>query len=110
MCASSWIRIMHSSTGQSGWQTGEPAQPVQLSVMTASSFGLRLRFVVSASAMVFRWIYVRESYIGSAVPQAGPAIGDPLRPKLLPLVLCVRVPHLTVDVGLVHDAFTVEHA
>src|SRR6266446_8170576 len=37
---------MQSSTGQYSTQAGEPAQPVQHSVMTASSFGFFLRAVV----------------------------------------------------------------
>src|SRR5271167_1331043 len=37
---------MQSSTGQYSTQAGEPAQPVQHSVMTASSFGFFLRGVV----------------------------------------------------------------
>lgn len=36
---------MQSSTGQYSTQAGEPAQPVQHSVMTASSFGFFLRAV-----------------------------------------------------------------
>jgi hypothetical protein len=38
---------MQSSTGQYSTQAGEPAHPVQHSVMTASSFGFFLRGVVS---------------------------------------------------------------
>jgi hypothetical protein len=37
---------MQSSTGQYSTQAGDPAQPVQHSVMTASSFGFFLRAVV----------------------------------------------------------------
>jgi len=37
---------MQSSTGQYGTQAGEPAHPVQHSVMTASSLGFFLRGVV----------------------------------------------------------------
>src|ERR1700736_4257156 len=37
---------MQSSTGQYSTHAGEPAQPVQHSVMTASSFGFFLRAVV----------------------------------------------------------------
>src|SRR5260370_37010075 len=37
---------MQSSTGQYSTQAGEPAQPVQHSVITASSFGFFLRGVV----------------------------------------------------------------
>jgi hypothetical protein len=37
---------MQSSTGQYSTQAGEPAHPVQHSVMTASSFGFFLRGVV----------------------------------------------------------------
>jgi hypothetical protein len=37
---------MQSSTGQYSTQAGDPAQPVQHSVMTASSFGFFLRGVV----------------------------------------------------------------
>src|SRR5579864_3458115 len=37
---------MQSSTGQYSTQAGEPAQPVQHSVITASSFGFFLRAVV----------------------------------------------------------------
>jgi len=36
---------MQSATGQYGTQAGEPAQPVQHSVMTASSFGFFFRGV-----------------------------------------------------------------
>jgi hypothetical protein len=36
---------MQSSTGQYSTQAGDPAQPVQHSVMTASSFGFFLRGV-----------------------------------------------------------------
>ena len=36
---------MQSSTGQYSTQAGEPAQPVQHSVMTANSFGFFLRAV-----------------------------------------------------------------
>src|SRR5580704_8311793 len=38
---------MQSSTGQYSTHAGDPAQPVQHSVMTASSFGFFLRGVVS---------------------------------------------------------------
>src|ERR1700739_4414877 len=38
---------MQSSTGQYSTQAGDPAQPVQHSVITASSFGFFLRTVVS---------------------------------------------------------------
>jgi hypothetical protein len=38
---------MQSSTGQYSTQAGEPAHPVQHSVITASSFGFFLRGVVS---------------------------------------------------------------
>jgi len=37
---------MQSSTGQYSTQAGDPAQPVQHSMMTASSFGFFLRAVV----------------------------------------------------------------
>src|SRR5882724_7964560 len=37
---------MQSSTGQYSTQAGDPAQPVQHSVMTASSFGFFLRGVI----------------------------------------------------------------
>jgi hypothetical protein len=37
---------MQSSTGQYSTHAGDPAQPVQHSVMTASSFGFFLRAVV----------------------------------------------------------------
>jgi hypothetical protein len=37
---------MQSSTGQYSTQAGEPAQPVQHSVITASSFGFFFRAVV----------------------------------------------------------------
>jgi hypothetical protein len=44
---SSGTQNMQSSTGQYSTQAGDPAQPVQHSVMTASSFGFFLRGVVS---------------------------------------------------------------
>src|SRR4029077_10944955 len=44
--SSSGTQNMQSSTGQYSTQAGEPAQPVQHSVMTASSFGFFLRGVV----------------------------------------------------------------
>src|SRR5437879_9703852 len=43
--SSSGTQNMQSSTGQYSTQAGEPAQPVQHSVMTASSFGFFLRAV-----------------------------------------------------------------
>src|SRR3989441_11446696 len=44
--SSSGTQNMQSSTGQYSTQAGEPAQPVQHSVMTASSFGFFLRGVL----------------------------------------------------------------
>src|SRR5580658_5733173 len=44
--SSSATQNMQSSTGQYSTHAGEPAQPVQHSVMTASSFGFFLRGVV----------------------------------------------------------------
>src|SRR5439155_14141686 len=44
--SSSGTQNMQSSTGQYSTQAGEPAQPVQHSVITASSFGFFLRGVV----------------------------------------------------------------
>src|SRR5271165_3420268 len=44
--SSSYTQNMQSSTGQYSTQAGEPAQPVQHSVITASSFGFFLRAVV----------------------------------------------------------------
>src|ERR1700719_260654 len=44
---SSGTQNMQSSTGQHSTQAGDPAQPVQHSVMTASSLGFFLRGVVS---------------------------------------------------------------
>src|SRR5690348_3578948 len=43
--SSSGTQNMQSSTGQYSTQAGEPAQPVQHSVMTASSFGFFFRGV-----------------------------------------------------------------
>src|SRR6202022_3780218 len=45
--SSSGTQNMQSSTGQYSTQAGDPAQPVQHSVITASSFGFFLRGVVS---------------------------------------------------------------
>src|SRR6476469_8597208 len=45
--SSSGTQNMQSSTGQYSTQAGEPAQPVQHSVMTANSFGFFLRGVRS---------------------------------------------------------------
>ena len=44
--SSSYTQNMPSSTGQYSTQAGEPAQPVQHSVITASSFGFFFRAVV----------------------------------------------------------------
>src|SRR5277367_5175745 len=44
--SSSATQNMQSSTGQYSTHAGDPAQPVQHSVMTASSFGFFLRGVV----------------------------------------------------------------
>src|SRR5271154_7308473 len=44
--SSSATQNMQSSTGQYSTQAGDPAQPVQHSVITASSFGFFLRGVV----------------------------------------------------------------
>src|SRR5512142_2323282 len=44
--SSSGTQNMQSATGQYSTQAGEPAHPVQHSVMTASSFGFFLRGVV----------------------------------------------------------------
>src|ERR1700723_4494947 len=44
--SSSGTQNMQSSTGQYSTQAGEPAQPVQHSVITANSFGFFLRGVV----------------------------------------------------------------
>src|SRR6267378_2183597 len=44
--SSSGTQNIQSSTGQYSTQAGEPAQPVQHSVITASSFGFFLRGVV----------------------------------------------------------------
>ncbi len=44
--SSSGTQNMQSSTGQYSTHAGEPAQPVQHSVMTANSFGFFLRGVV----------------------------------------------------------------
>src|SRR3954467_10912117 len=50
--ASFTTRTMQSSTGHRSWQTGEPEQPVQLSLMVARIFGFRLRLSVFGAAMV----------------------------------------------------------
>src|SRR5438270_3263633 len=47
--SSSGTQYMQSATGQYGTHAGEPAQPVQHSVMTASSLGFFLRGVVMPS-------------------------------------------------------------
>jgi hypothetical protein len=47
--SSSGTQYMQSATGQYGTQAGEPAQPVQHSVMTASSLGRFLRGVAMPS-------------------------------------------------------------
>src|SRR5215831_14945247 len=46
-CSSSGTQNMQSSTGQYSTHAGEPAHPVQHSVITASSFGFFLRGVAS---------------------------------------------------------------
>src|SRR5436190_22604620 len=47
--SSSGTQYMQSATGQYGTQAGDPAQPVQHSVMTANSFGRFLRGVAMPS-------------------------------------------------------------
>src|ERR1041384_7554108 len=47
--SSSGTQYMQSATGQYGTQAGDPAQPVQHSVMTARSLGRFLRGVVMPS-------------------------------------------------------------
>src|SRR5881628_3099048 len=47
--SSSGTQYMQSATGQYGTQAGEPAQPVQHSVMTASSLGFFFRGVAIPS-------------------------------------------------------------
>src|ERR1700692_2163437 len=44
--SSSGAQYMQSATGQYSTQAGEPAQPVQHSLITARMWGLRLRWVV----------------------------------------------------------------
>src|ERR1043166_8574910 len=48
-CPSSGTQYMQSATGQYGTQAGDPAQPVQHSVIIASSLGRFLRGVVMPS-------------------------------------------------------------
>src|SRR6266404_9653280 len=48
-CPSSGTQYMQSATGQYGTQAGDPAQPVQHSVMIASSLGFFFRGVVIPS-------------------------------------------------------------
>src|SRR6266403_1585070 len=48
-CPSSGTQYMQSATGQYGTQAGDPAQPVQHSVMIASSLGRFLRGVAMPS-------------------------------------------------------------
>src|SRR5712692_6901390 len=48
-CSSSGTQYMQSATGQYGTQAGDPAQPVQHSVMIASSLGRFLRGVAMPS-------------------------------------------------------------
>src|SRR5581483_1552726 len=56
--SSSGTQNMQSSTGQYSTQAGDPAQPVQHSVITASSFGFFFRTVVSP--------FERGSYFNSS--------------------------------------------
>src|SRR3954465_6027475 len=76
--ASFATRTMQSSTGQRSWQTGEPAQPVQLSLIHARIFGFRLRFSLLSSAM--GWILSPRSrcvQLGGRVRVSGD-LEDPL--------------------------------
>ena len=85
---------MQSSTGQYSTQAGEPAQPVQHSVMTANSFGFFLRAVempvdlgsnLSSSGTMptarvsagMPWIITQPSALGTRhlAPATGPALG-----------------------------------
>ncbi len=56
--SSSATQNMQSSTGQYSTQAGEPAHPVQHSVITASSFGFFLRGVVKPFGLRFRLHFV----------------------------------------------------
>src|SRR5579862_8817143 len=73
----SGIQNMQSSTGQYSTQAGEPAQPVQHSVMTASSFGFFLRGV--ARPLDFGSHFISSGTIptalGAPVPRTSGAAG-----------------------------------
>src|SRR5580704_3472811 len=48
-CSGSGTQYIHSATGQYSTHAGDPAQPVQLSRITARMCGLRLRWFVVPS-------------------------------------------------------------
>src|ERR1700687_5535757 len=99
---------MQSSTGQYSTQAGDPAQPVQHSVITASSFGFFLRGVVSpldrgsclsSGAPIAADLAAAESVamaeiILSIPPLArpSPSAPRPLRAHQLPYACACRTP------------------
>src|SRR5271166_3529516 len=73
--SSSSTQNMQSSTGQYSTQAGEPAHPVQHSVMTASSFGFFLRGVVKPLDLGSAFISSGTMPTALVAPGAG-GIGD----------------------------------
>src|ERR1700735_3244947 len=69
--SSSGTQNMQSSTGQYSTHAGEPAQPVQHSVMTANSFGFFLRGVVRPFDFGSHFISSGSSRTARAAPCAG---------------------------------------
>ena len=69
--SSSATQNMQSSTGQYSTQAGEPAHPVQHSVITANSFGFFLRGVVSPLDFGSAFISSGTMPIALVAPGAG---------------------------------------
>src|SRR6266849_10041276 len=76
---------MQSATGQYGTQAGEPAQPVQHSVMTASSFGFFFRGVVIPSdfgsllitvAVMTKLCHIQRLFRGAQSFSIAPNVSD----------------------------------
>src|ERR1017187_7178827 len=73
--SSSSTQNMQSSTGQDSTQAGEPAQPVQHSVITASSFGFFLRGVVRPLDLGSAFISSGTMPTALVAPGAGGMVG-----------------------------------
>src|SRR5262249_47915225 len=89
--SSSGTQNMQSSTGQYSTHAGEPAHPVQHSVITASSLGFFLRGVLRP--------FDRGSYFSSTgtIPEALTASGCPAMARIILLIGLLQSGHLPLQ-------------